>query len=154
MLFPKVPRLKKFDYKGPYAYFITICTNFKNQYFVEKETVEAVLSLLKGCASDYRFKIFAYCFMPDHLHILLQGEEDSSLKEFMRIFKQKTEWCFKKNRQKALWQKSYYDHVVRKDEAIEGISRYILGNPVRKGMVNDFRDYPFSGSMIFDINKM
>ncbi len=150
----KVPRLKEFSYIGPYAYFITICTPFRSHYFIEEDVVKAVLGFLIDCSTTYRFKVYAYCFMPDHLHLLLQGEETSSLKEFMRIFKQKTEWYFKKNRHKNLWQRSYYDHILRKEEAIEDVCRYILENPVRKGLVKNFKEYPFSDSLVIDIKRL
>jgi len=39
-----------------------------------------------------------------------------------------------------------YDHVLRKEESIEGVARYILDNPVRKGLVSDYKEYPFSWS--------
>jgi REP element-mobilizing transposase RayT len=92
--------------------------------------------------------------MPDHLHILIQGKEGSSLGEFMRIFKQKSEYYFRKEADGFLWQRSYYDHVLRKEESIEEVAKYILENPVRKGLVNNFVDYPFSGSMVFDIKEL
>jgi len=53
-----------------------------------------------------------------------------------------------------LWHLSYYDHVIRNDEEIKTAARYILENPVRKGLVKDFRGYPFSGSFEFDIKEM
>jgi hypothetical protein len=46
------------------------------------------------------------------------------------------------NRAGSVWQKTYYDHAVRKDEDIKGISRYIVANPLRAGLVHDIGDYP------------
>ena len=53
-----------------------------------------------------------------------------------------------KNYNKNLWHISYYDHILRKEEAIESVGLYILENPVRKGLVSDFSEYPFSRSFI------
>ncbi len=55
-----------------------------------------------------------------------------------------------KMRGDELWQINYYDHVLRSDEATEKVARYILENPVRKGLVEDFRNYPFSWCQVFD----
>ncbi len=85
--------------------------------------------------------------MPDHLHILAIGEElDSDLEAFMATMKQKTGFDFKKLHRVSLWQAGYYDRILRNDEQSIVVARYILENPVRAGLVRDFREYPFSGS--------
>ncbi len=145
--FPKRPRLKDFDYIGTYAYFLTILTKDRDVYFKEAEIVSHMISLLLETAKSERFDVLAYCFMPDHLHILAMGRDGKSdLKRFMDLFKQKAGYWFKKINNKSLWHISYYDHVLRKEENIESVITYMLENPVRKGLVQDFRGYPFSWS--------
>ena len=56
-----------------------------------------------------------------------------------------TGYNFKKATGKRLWQKSFYDHVVRKEENLNSVAEYIFNNPVRKGMVENYDDYPFLG---------
>jgi len=153
MKYPKTPRLKEFDYLGPYAYFVTLCCSKKCSYFTDQAVVDAILELLVECTHEYGFQILSYCSMPDHLHLLVQGEENSSLGKFIRVFKQKSEYYFSKKAHGFLWQRSYYDHVLRKEESIEEVAKYILENPVRKGLVDNFVDYPFLGSMTFDIKE-
>lgn len=113
-----------------------------------------ILRRLKESASRYCFYVIAYTFMPDHLHILVRGEEGSDLKRFGRHFKQTSGYDFKKRHGEPLWHLSYYDHILRKDEDIMATARYILENPVRKGLVKEFRDYPFSGSFEYDVAEM
>jgi len=90
--------------------------------------------------------------MPDHLHLLLLGEDKSSLHTFMKTFKQETSFKFRRTCNSPLWHRSYYDHVLRKEEALEEVALYILNNPVRAGLVDDYRSYAFSGSFVFDTN--
>ena len=147
--FPKRPRLSDFDYLGSYAYFITILTHDRSPFFKAAAIVDTVANYLFETGRLRRFKVICYCFMPDHLHLLPVGEDgNSNLKSFIALFKQKSGYRFKKNYREDLWHVSYYDHVLRKDESIEGVSRYILENPVRRGLVSDFRDYPFSRSFL------
>jgi len=40
------------------------------------------------------------------------------------------------------WQWGYYDRILRRSESTADVAEYILMNPVRKGLVNDFRDWP------------
>ena len=103
------------------------------------------------------FKIWAYCFMPDHLHLLLEGKtKDANLKKLIALFKQVSGYEYKQNvshrfnteKEPKLWQPSFYDHVLRKDEALEDVVRYILNNPVRKGIVEHYSKYRYSGSLV------
>ncbi len=143
--FPKRPRLKDFDYIGTYAYFVTILTKDRGTYLKEVEVVDSLIGILVEKARSERFSVLAYCFMPDHLHLLVSGEDDNSnLKKFISLFKQKSGYWFKKNYNKNLWHISYYDHILRKEESIENVALYILENPVRRGLVSDPKEYPFS----------
>lgn len=145
--FPKRPRLKDFDYIGTHAYFITIRTKERTAHFREAEVVSRLAFFSLETAKSEGFDVLAYCFMPDHLHLLVQGiDKNSDLKKFIGLFKQKSGYWFKKNYNDNLWHISYYDHVLRKEESLEGVARYILENPVRKGFVSDYRDYPFTWS--------
>ena len=143
------PRIKGFDYKGMLAYHITLCTLDKQCIFSTEESVRLTLDILLEDAEKEKFVVHTYCFMPDHLHALILGNDvESSLNNMMKRFKQRSNFHFRKRFGRQLWQRSYYDHVVRKDEDIEVIARYILGNPVRKGLVEDFTKYPYSGSVV------
>jgi putative transposase len=144
------PRLENFDYRGSYAYSVTCSTEQKKPYFKQEAIVDNILLILKETSIETEFDIYAYCFMPDHLHLLLVGTEDSSLHRFMKLFKQRSSFFFRKAYDNSLWQRSYYDHVIRKEETLNDIILYIFNNPVRKGLVTDYKDYTFSGSFVFE----
>ena len=93
--------------------------------------------------------------MPDHAHILAVGESlTADLEAFIAKLKQKTGFEFKKTRQESLWQDGYYDRILRDEEETIVVARYILANPVRAGLVGDFRDYPFSGSIRYTMDEL
>ncbi|MGR3173831.1 MAG: REP-associated tyrosine transposase [Candidatus Scalindua sp.] len=138
-------RLQHFDYEGSYVYFLTICCYDNMNYFTNKNIVFTVLDSLNRISSEMSFTIIVYCFMPDHLHILTSGNEKTNLIKFIKTFKQITGYNFKKADGRNLWQKSFHDHVVRKEESLNTIAEYIFNNPVRKGLVNNYEDYPFLG---------
>lgn len=91
--------------------------------------------------------------MPDHLHLLLAGEEKSNLIKTIKSFKQVSSFYFRKSYRKPLWQRGYFEHVLRKDEDIEKVARYIWANPVRKGLSETIEEYPFSGPKESFINS-
>ncbi len=63
----------------------------------------------------------------------------------MQRFKQVTGYGFKRRLGQPLWQRSYYDHVLRGEEDTEDVAEYIWNNPVRAGLVTDRDSYPFWG---------
>ena len=88
--------------------------------------------------------------MPDHLHLLVEGKtEHADMRKYISLFKQKSAFRFSQLRGTKLWQQNYYERVLRKDEATLAVVRYILENPVRKRIVNDYAHYPHSGSFEF-----
>jgi len=95
--------------------------------------------------------------MPDHLHLLVGADPDANLIGFVKRFKQTTGWWFRnrylagslKASPTSLWQRSYYDHVVRSEEGLLQIAKYIVANPVRAGLVESSVDYPLSGSFVW-----
>ena len=78
--------------------------------------------------------------MPDHVHLLVAGGRDAPLVRFVQHFKQATG-----HHHPGLWQRSYYDHILRHEETIEGVARYIWANPVRAEIVENVLAYPYSG---------
>ena len=90
--------------------------------------------------------------MPDHLHLLVEGKDNNSdMRRFISSYKQSTGFHYKKKTGQPLWQVNYYEHVLRSEEDRTNVARYIFDNPVRKGLVEDFKKYKFLGSSEFDL---
>jgi len=143
----KPSRLKDFSYQGYYRYFITIRSHNLKPHFICDKVVTMVVEILKNVAGQESFAVWAYCFMPDHLHLLIEGRSsDANLRRFVALLKQKTNYWFKGIYGEKLWEPNYYERVLRDDEATLAIARYIFRNPVRKGIVEDYSSYPYSGS--------
>jgi putative transposase len=152
--FKKRTRLKGFDYEGNYRYFITLCAYEKKPIFSDNSSVDWLIDILKNESEKFGFKVWVYCFMPDHLHLLIEGKENNSnLKKFISSFKQKTGFYYKQKTRDQLWQINFYEHILRKEENTINVANYILGNPVRKGLVNNFANYRFVGSFEYDIKQ-
>ena len=149
------PRLKTFDYLGFYRYFLTICTCDRTGFFIDDQSVNFVLMQLSRTADDQAFLVIAYCFMPDHVHMLVEGNHPAAdFREFVRIFKQRSSFAWKQRNRAALWQRSYFEHVLRDDEDTIGVAKYILENPVRGNLVERPEDYAFLGSMTMDVREL
>lgn len=148
-------RLDGISYIGLNAYFVTSCTLDRRNAFTHNEFCQACRSELLATSRRFGFRASAYCFMPDHVHLLLCGNRaDASLRDFVATWKQRTGFEWYKRVGERLWQKGYYEHVLRSDEAHLSIARYILENPVRAGLVVDPRDYQWLGSDQFPLEEI
>jgi len=141
-------RLPHQDYLGPRWYFITICCPNRRKRFTAPKICDDFLNILRSNAATHSFAIHAYCLMPDHVHLLAEGlQPQSDLVQFMRAIKMKTSMPFERKTGKALWQKKFYDHILRNSDSPDAVARYIWTNPVRANLCQRPEEYPFSGSL-------
>ena len=149
------PRLASFNYRGFAAYSVTSCTFGRRPIFTAARRVEDVRGQLLQQAQRHRFDVCAYCFMPDHVHVLLEATAtDSDVRRLMNTWKQKTGYAYKRATGCRLWQNGYYDHVLRRDEDRLRVMAYLLANPLRAGLVEDSRRYPFWGSGVWNRDSL
>ena len=145
----KQNRLPLGVYRGAAAYFLTLRCPGNTAPFSDSDLVSSCLDVLQSCSVKHHVSVHAYCFMPDHLHLLIEGTEGAFVPDFVKEFKQLTGYAYRRRHSRSLWQKSYYDHVLRKEEAIWDVARYVVANPVRRGLVSQPSHYPHSGSFVW-----
>ena len=75
-----------------------------------------------------------------------QAESSNGLK-FINRAKQLSGFYYKQTFGRMLWQRYGFEHVLRDDEDMRHVARYILENPIRGGLVERREDYPFVGSL-------
>lgn len=147
-------RLPDECYRGFVTAAFTCCIKDKKQVIGREEIVLLCSEILFAEAIQSDCDVLAYIFMPDHYRILLQGKSDQAdTLKALRSFKQKSGFLFSKNHHEIEWQKSFYDHILRTDEEIDKHMRYILENPVRKEIIEDWKEYPWKGSSVYDLNE-
>ena len=144
----KQNRLADYDYSTPNAYFITICT--KNRENLFWKTTEASNVCLRnvpltnlGMITQQRIaeipkhypmiSVDHFVIMPNHIHLLLQINTDvdgrsviaPTISTVVRLMK----GAVSKQAGFLVWQKGFYDHVIRSDNDYRDIWNYIEGNP-------------------------
>jgi putative transposase len=152
-------RLKDYDYAAPGAYFVTICT--KDRLPLLGDVIEGDMRLTDyGRIIDQEWKISAkirreiildaFVVMPNHIHgIIFINESDvgatggspfrsgprrHSLASFVSGFKSATTKQINALRQTPgvlVWQRNYYEHVIRNEQSLHRIREYIANNPAR-----------------------
>ena len=150
-------RLENYDYSQNGGYFVTICTHERSHVFGEvtgnvvganlcvrpNEPEKMVLKWLFEIENKYPgTKIDYYIVMPDHLHFVLLktgAHTGSPLQEIVKWFKTQTTNEYIKGVKiglyepfnKHLWQRGYFEHIIRNQQDLDEIRRYIENNPAK-----------------------
>ena len=92
-----------------------------------------------------------YCLMPDHVHFLWLGLTDQSDQRLAAGLFRKC-WAANLEPRGYRLQLQPYDHVLREREREKGsfmtTADYVLQNPVRTGLVGDWREYQYRGALV------
>jgi putative transposase len=151
----KKHRLPEAAYRGRRTVSITACVEGRRRLFQDEEAVGAMVDILRHWCSETVCLVPIYCFMPDHMHLLIQGiEERSQPKRAMDGFKVGAGLWVARNRPRFELQKDYHDHIVRTSDDWRRHAFYVFHNPVRAGLVEDPCAYPFTGTIGFDLKEM
>ncbi|MCX5815899.1 MAG: transposase [Proteobacteria bacterium] len=144
----KPHRLSKELYIGQISAAFTLCLKDRVQGFIHSDLANSFIVILSSVVSEKGCIVPVYCFMPDHQHIIITGKNhDADVLKAVVSYKHRTGYFMSKNKLNIQWQKDYYDHIIRNDENLAVQIKYILDNPVRKGLVQSWKEYPFKGSI-------
>jgi len=141
-------RLPQERYREGYVFFITITTHHRHRWFAHyPDLTNEATDLLLDLVSERRTDLYAWCFMPDHLHLLIR---DLDVVAFVRRFKGAlTPLARRRQPTCRLWQRSFYDHALRSEEDMHRVAAYVWENPVRAEMAASPADYRWSGSTVW-----
>ena len=132
-----------------------MCTRERMKYFSDIVRGERIAAQFLSTATDWDVEIIAYCFMPDHLHALVEGMmEQANSRKCADAFRRISGFYFNQARGSRLWQEGYFDHVLREEETTIAVARYIVLNPVRAGLCADASDYPLLGSTRYSLAEL
>jgi REP-associated tyrosine transposase len=148
-------RIQGFTYRGCHRYFVTTCTLQRVAHFSKPEDAGELAARIPPIFEEHSFDVLAYCVMPDHVHILLEGmSDDADFRNAVRVWKLRTGYAWRMKHQTALWQIGYWERVLREKDDARAVIRYMLENPVRAGLVARFTDYEWSGSARFTLAEL
>lgn|SRR5574341_764176 len=162
-----------------HAHFITLVVNKRIPVFSNSETAIKAVQAIEFYQKNFGIKILGFVIMPDHLHLIAWPQGAKSPEEFVRDFKkylakgildlltpsEKTKFLLgrpqKRNHRFQIWQKDYYDFNIYNQDILSEKLNYIHYNPVRKGLVENPEDYPYSscrsylekGEILLEVDK-
>lgn len=144
------PRWKDYDYSQEGAYFVTICTHQREWLFGEVANGEMHLSPSGEIAQQTWTELASHyptveldesVVMPNHVHGILvikragfNPAPTHGLSEIVRGYKSLVTRQINAHYQvpgSVVWQRSYYDHIIRNEASLNAIRQYVLTNPER-----------------------
>lgn len=137
------------------VYFITTCTHQRRPILA----CEPALAVLREESSDalarHGWLVGRYVVMPDHVHFFCAECTHTGVKSLSEFVKRWKEWTAKRlvqtlGLQAPIWQKQFFDHVLRHDESYAEKWNYVVENPVRAGLVTEADSWPWQGFVHFD----
>jgi putative transposase len=121
--------------------------NPNGPYWLGQEAVaQEVVQSLGYCAKHF-FHLWAYCIMPNHVHLLIKHHEDAPLLcDIMKRHKSYTGRVCNQliGETDKFWNRETYDHLVRNQKEFDRIAWYILSNPVKAKLVEKWQDWPYT----------
>ncbi len=114
--------------------------------FEEKADYEKLKETIEKVKEEMGFKIYAYCFMSNHVHIVMAEKNTGDISLIMkRILTKYARWYnIKYGRSGALIANRYKSVPVELDEYFLQLVRYVHQNPIKAAVAEKIEDYPYS----------
>lgn len=113
--------------------------------FKDAALIDVLALQIRQSCEERHFALLAYVFMPDHLHLLVEGTStDADFRALMTLLRKRAAVAFRRREGQMLWQHGYHERVLRENENIAHVMAYIVANPVRAGLVQRADRYPFT----------
>jgi REP element-mobilizing transposase RayT len=160
----KNPRLSTYDYANAGYYFVTICTHKRECFFgeiiEEGMHLNSAGQMIASVWADMprrlnKIGLDSFVVMPNHIHGIIVLEKGVALSRVVQAFKSiSTNEYIRSVRQQGwkafndtLWQRSFYDHVIRNEEDLLRVQEYISNNPLKWSLdeENPNRAHPHTG---------
>ena len=140
-----MPRGKRIILNNAYYHLINR-GNQKQNTFLENSDFEKYLELLTHYKRKYKIKLFGYCLMPNHMHLVVVPKKAAELAKFMQGLTQTYTFWFNQKYDKngRLWQGRFKSMVIQDTAYFLECVSYIEANPVRAGLTSSPADYLWS----------
>lgn len=118
-------------------YLVTTTTHRRERLFDDFVAARTAITALNDPATLRASELWAWVLMPDHCHLLLQLGESDALCGLVNRIKSRTGRLVNRRlkREGPVWQGGFHEHLLRKEEDLKGVARYIIMNSVRAGLV-------------------
>ena len=131
------------------SYFFTVVTHGRRPWLTEEPAIERLRQAFRHVMKDRPFVMDAVVVLPDHLHCIWQlpeGDEDfpERWRQIKRFVSVGLKSSLNARNEKTLWQRRYWEHLLRNEKDWQRHIDYIHYNPVKHGYASHPADWPHS----------
>jgi putative transposase len=163
------PRLATIFYDPP-LYFITICVQRRLSLLATEAVHLAFREFAMRGFEEKQIAMGRYVIMPDHLHLFVSGSQEFHLAQWARMLKlvlgrvvhvapalhrstttageTASRVSASQQRSAEIWERGFFDHLIRNAESYGQKWKYVRENPVRAGLVVRADDWPYQGEIV------
>jgi putative transposase len=129
--------------------------NNRAPIFFSAEDYRAFLDALDQTQQRYPFRLFGYCLMTNHFHLLLAPDPGQSVSRILQSLTVAHTWRYHRSHGSSghVWQGRFKSPLVQDDEHALTVLRYIEANPLRARMVVDLANYPWSSYAVHGLGR-
>jgi len=129
-------------------YFVTSKTRGNRRFFSDKRNSRILLNCIDNFRKKGRYPLLAFVIMPDHLHIMLKPNGNENISKIMHSIKRGSSRLINQmwSRKGPIWQRSFYERIIRDEKEFWEKVNYVYNNPLRAGLVESPEDYPYSSA--------
>ena len=128
-------------------YFVTCCTAKRQKILANPQAHQAILAAWH-CLEPH-WHVGRYVVMPDHVHFFIAPDDrDADLSKYMQAFRSQVTRDLRRLKYPyPIWQREFFDHLLRSGESYSEKWNYVFHNPVRHGLVKEPEDWPYAGEI-------
>ena len=138
---------------GTYFFTVNLLQRHNNDLLVQQ--IDVLRKNVQQVRTDHPFKIHAWVVLPEHLHCIIElPSGDSDFATRWRLIKmgfskalpntEKQSMSRLKRGERGIWQRRYWEHLIRDDADYRAHMDYVHINPVKHGLVKQVSDWPYS----------
>ena len=147
--YPELPPRLRWIFAHNPLFFVTFCTYERRKVLTSDAMHKAFITFATKAYSDHNIAVGRYVIMPDHVHLFIRGPDDFELGHWIGMLKQNLARQIEDSGTTSMiWQRGFFDHLLRSDESYAQKWNYVRENPVRAGLVTNADDWPYSGEIV------
>lgn len=141
-------------HKGGTYFFTVNCLQRKNNDCLVRH-IDLLREVIAKVKQSHPFKIHAWVILPEHMHCVIElPENDADFATRWMLIKmlfsrgipkqEKRSDVRIKRRERGIWQRRYWEHLIKDEKDYKAHMDYVHINPVKHGLVKQVKDWPYS----------
>ena len=146
--YPRLPPRLRWIFVHNPLFFVTFCTYERRKLHALDAVHAEFVAFALQANSQHSIAVGRYVIMPDHVHLFVRGPDDFQLGSWVGRLKQALAKHIALAAAAPIWQRGFFDHVLRSDESYSQKWNYVRENSVRAGLVKNANDWRYSGEIV------